>query len=281
MAAENTLNPATPNTIVLIHGLWMTPLSWEHWIDRYEARGFRVLAPAWPGMDGDIDELRRNPSVIEHLGIQEIVDHYAAIIRELDRPPIIMGHSFGGAFTQILLDRGLGAAGVAIDSAAVKGVLTLPWSTLKSGFPVLKSPANNHRAVALSLEEFRYAFTNTLSEEESRAAYERYAVPGPGRVLFQAALANFNPRAATSVDFRNDDRAPLLFIAGEKDHLSPAALNESNARRYLQSKALTVYEEFPLRSHFTLGEQGWEQVADYALSWAIENAAVRRQPAAT
>jgi pimeloyl-ACP methyl ester carboxylesterase len=191
-----------------------------------------------------------------------------------------MGHSFGGAFTQILLDRGLGAAGVAIDSAAVKGVLRLPWSSLKSGFPVLKSPANNNRAVALSLEEFRYAFANTLSEEESRAAYERYAVPGPGRVLFQAALANVNPHAATSVDFRND-RAPLLFIAGGKDHLSPAALNESNARHYLKSKAVTVYEEFPLRSHFTLGEKGWEQVADYALTWAIENAAVRLQPATT
>jgi pimeloyl-ACP methyl ester carboxylesterase len=259
----------------------MTPLSWEHWIDRYEARGFRVLAPAWPGMDGDIDELRRDPSGIEHLGIQEIVDHYAAIIRELNCPLIIMGHSFGGAFTQILLDRGLGAAGVAIDSAAVKGILTLPWSTLKSGFPVLKSPANNNRAVALSLEEFGYAFTNTLSEEESWAAYERYAVPGPGRVLFQAALANFNPRAATSVDFHNDDRAPLLFIAGGKDHVSPATINESNARRYLESKAVTVYEEFPLRSHFTLGEKGWEQVADYALTWAIENAAVRPQPAPT
>jgi pimeloyl-ACP methyl ester carboxylesterase len=281
MTVENTPNPATPNTIVLIHGLWMTPLSWEHWIDRYEACGFRVLAPAWPGMDGDIDEVRRDPSGIERLGIQEIVDCYDAIIRELDRPPIIMGHSFGGAFTQILLDRGLGVAGVAIGSAAVKGVLTLPWSTLKSAFPVLKSPANNHRAVALSLEEFRYAFTNTLSEEESQAAYERYAVPGPGRVLFQAALANFNPRATTSIDFHNDDRAPLLFIAGGKDHVSPAALNESNAKRYRKSKAVTVYEEFPLRSHFTLGEEGWEQVADYALTWAVENAAVRQQPATT
>jgi pimeloyl-ACP methyl ester carboxylesterase len=139
MTAENTANSAAPNTIVLIHGLWMTPLSWEHWIDRYEARGFRVLALAWPGMDGDIDELRSDPSSIEHLGIQEIVDHYAAIIRELDRPPIVMGHSFGGAFTQILLDRSLDAAGVTIDSAAVQGVLRLPWSTLKSGFPVLKS----------------------------------------------------------------------------------------------------------------------------------------------
>jgi pimeloyl-ACP methyl ester carboxylesterase len=253
----------------------MTPLSWEHWIDRYEARGFRVLAPAWPGMDGDIDELRRDPSSIEHLGIQEIVDHYDAIIRKLDRPPIIMGHSFGGAFTQILLDRGLGAAGVAIDSAAVKGILTLPWSTLKSALPVLKSPANNHKAVALSFDEFRYAFTNTLSEEESRAAYERYAVPGSGRALFQAALANFNPHATTKVDFHNDHRAPLLLIAGGKDHLSPAAINESNARHYRKSAAITTYEEFPLRSHFTLGEEGWEKVADYALAWAVENAATR------
>jgi pimeloyl-ACP methyl ester carboxylesterase len=251
----------------------MTPLSWEHWIDRYENRGFRVLAPAWPGMDDDIDELRRDPSDIEHLGIQEIVDHYDVIIRELNTEPIIMGHSFGGAFTQILLDRGLGAAGVAIDSAAVKGVLTLPWSTLKSGFPVLRNPANNHKAVALSFDEFRYAFTNTLSEEESKAAYERYAVPGPGRVLFQAALANFNPHATTSVDFHNDERAPLLLIAGGKDHVSPAAINESNARLYRKSKAVTVYEEFPLRSHFTLGEEGWQQVADYALNWAVENAA--------
>ncbi len=281
MTDENILNPATPNYIVLIHGLWMTPLSWEHWIDRYEARGFRVLAPAWPGMAWDTDELRRDPSGIKYLGIQEIVDHYDAIIRGLDRPPIIMGHSFGGAFTQILLDRGLGAAGVAIDSAAVKGVLTLPWSTLKSVFPVLKNPANYRKAVALSFEEFRYAFTNTLSEEESHAAYERYAVPGPGRVLFQAALANFNSRATTSVDFHNDDRAPLLFIAGGKDHVSPAAINEENARHYHKSEAVTVYEEFPLRSHFTLGEEGWEQVADYALSWAVENAVVRQQPATT
>jgi pimeloyl-ACP methyl ester carboxylesterase len=275
MTAENPPNPTSPDTIVLIHGLWMTPLSWEHWIDRYEGRGFRVLAPAWPGMGGDIDELRRDPSDIEHLGIQEIVDHYDAIIRKLDRPPIIMGHSFGGTFTQILLDRGLGAAGVAIDSAAVKGVLTLPWSTLKSALPVLKSPANNHKAVALSFDEFRYAFTNTLSEEESRAAYERYAVPGPGRVLFQAALANFNPHATTKVDFHNDHRAPLLLIAGGKDHLSPAAINESNARHYRKSAAITTYEEFPLRSHFTLGEEGWEKVADYALAWAVENAVTR------
>src|SRR3954470_1827559 len=208
-------NPSLP--IVLIHGLRMTPRSWEHWVDRYEHRGHRVLAPAWPGLEGDLAGLREDPSPIEELGIAEIVDHYDAIIRELDTPPIIMGHSFGGAFTEILLDRGLGAAGVAIDAAAVKGITALPFSELRSGFPVLKNPANYGRAVPLTEGEFRYAFGNTLPAEVSRAAFERYAVPGPGRVLFQGALANFNPHAATRVDFGNPDRAPLLLIAGGAD----------------------------------------------------------------
>ena len=153
-----------------------------------------MIAPTWPGMEGDVEQLRADTSAIDDLGIAEIVDSYEAIIRELDRPPIIMGHSFGGAFTQILLDRGLGAAGVAIDSARVRGITKLPFSTLESGFPILKNPANKHRAVPLTSEEFHYAFTNTMSDEESRAAYERYAVPGPGRVLFEGAFANFNPR---------------------------------------------------------------------------------------
>lgn len=260
-------------TIVLIHGLWMTPLSWEHWIDRYSTQGYRVLAPAWPGMDGDIDELRRDPSALEHLGVEEIVGHYEGIIRELDSPPIIMGHSFGGAFTQILLDRGLGSAGVAIDSAPVKGILTLPLSTLKASFPALKNPTNTHKAVALTANEFHYAFTNTLSEDESLTVYERYAVPGPGRVLFQAGLANFNPHATTKVDFGNDERAPLLIIAGGADHVSPDSVNESTAKHHSKSKAITDYKEFPGRSHYTLGQDGWEEVADYALDWAVSHAA--------
>jgi pimeloyl-ACP methyl ester carboxylesterase len=263
---------STNRPIVLIHGLWMTPLSWEHWVERYERRGHTVLAPAWPGMEGDIDELRRDPSRVAHLGVAEIVDHYEQVIRALDTPPIIMGHSFGGLFTQLLLDRGLGAAGVAIDSAAARGVFTLPPPELRSAFPVLKSPLNNHRAVALSPEEFHYAFTNTLSDEESQRAYERYAVPGPGRVLFQAALANFNPRAATHVDYRNDDRAPLLFIAGGEDHVIPAKVNEANAKHYRHSRAITDFKEFPGRVHFTIGQPGWEEVADYALDWAMEHA---------
>ncbi len=265
--------PTSPGTIVLIHGLWMTPLSWEHWIDRYTARGYRVLAPAWPGMDVDIEQLRADTSAVDHLGIEEIVDHYDEIIRGLDDPPIVMGHSFGGAFTEVLLDRGLGAAGVGIDAAGVKGITKLPFSELKSGFPILKNPANVHHAVPLTFEEFHYAFTNTMSKDEARPAYERYAVPGPGRVLFQGAFANFNPRTPLQVDFRKDDRAPLLLIAGGSDHTVPAVVDESMAKHYGKSKAITEYKLFPDRSHFTVGEDGWEEVADYALDWAVEHAA--------
>jgi pimeloyl-ACP methyl ester carboxylesterase len=262
-----------PRTIVLIHGLWMSPLSWEHWIERYRARGYQVLAPAWPGMDVGVEQLRNDTSAIDTLGIGEILDSYETIIRDLDSAPIIMGHSFGGAFTEVLLDRGLGAAGVAIDAAGVRGITKLPFSTLKSGFPILKNPANKHHAVPLTLEEFRYAFTNTASEEESKAAFERYAIPGPGRVLWEGAFANFNPRTPLQVDFANEDRAPLLLIAGGSDHVVPPAVDQQAAKRFQRkSHALTDYKEFAGRSHFTVGEQGWEEVADYALDWASEHA---------
>lgn len=260
-------------TIVLIHGLWMTALSWENWVKRYAERGFHVVAQSWPGMDIDIDDLRRNPDPIATLGVTEVVDHYEQIIRGLDQPPIIIGHSFGGLMTQILLDRGLGAAGVAIAPAPVKGILFLPFSTLKVSLPVLANPANNHRAVPLTPEQFHYAFTNNMSEEESLTVYNRYAVPGPDHVLFQAALANFNPHAATAVDFANNTRAPLLLIAGGRDHVSPASVVKANFNLYRKSSAVTEYKEFPERTHFTLGQPGWEQVADYALDWALRNSA--------
>ena len=265
--------PQRPNSVVLINGLWMTALSWENWVKRYTDKGFRVIAKSWPGMDIDINELRRNPASIATLGITEIVDHYEKIIRGLDSAPIIIGHSFGGLVTQILIDRGLGAAGVAIAPAPVKGIIFLPFSTLKVSFPALSNPANNHRALPLSPEQFHYAFTNNLSEEESLAVYNRYAVPGPDHVLFQAAFANFNPYAATAVDFQNDDRAPLLLVSGGKDHVSPASVVEANFKLYRKTKAVTEYKEFPERTHYTLGQKGWEEVADYALEWALTHSA--------
>ena len=191
-----------------------------------------------------------------------------------------MGHSFGGLITQVLLDRGLGAAGVAIDPAPIKGILdAAAGRRCASASPALRNPANRHRAVALTAEQFHYAFTNTLTEEESRAVYERYAVPGPGRPLFQAGLANFNPHAATKVDFRNDERAPLLLIAGGKDHIVPAsvdagATSSSTATRRRSPSSRSSRS----RSHFTVGQDGWEEVADYALDWASEKAAALAVP---
>jgi pimeloyl-ACP methyl ester carboxylesterase len=273
--ARNTFDSAAPDTIVLIHGLWMTPLSWEHWIERYSNRGYRVIAPSWPGIDGDIAQLRRDPSPIARLDAGEIVDHYHRIIRQLVSPPIIMGHSFGGAFVQLLLDRGLGAVGVAIDSAPVKGVLGLPFSAIRSAWPILRNPANLNKAVGLTAKQFHYAFTNTLSEDESAKVYERYHVPGAGRVLFQGALANVGSRTVFRVDFSRAKRAPLLFIAGGSDHVVPAWINKSNAAHYRKSKAITGYKQFPGRSHYTLGQEGWEAVADYALNWAAKNATAR------
>jgi pimeloyl-ACP methyl ester carboxylesterase len=271
MPAMSTTSPA--NTIVLVHGLWVTPLSWEHWIARYEAAGHRVLAPAWPGFDRDIDDVRRDTTPYEGLGITEIADHYDAVIRALDSPPIVMGHSFGGLVTQILLDRGLGAAGVAIHPAGPKGILALPLSTFRVVWPVLSNPANKGKAKALTAKQFHYAFGNTLSEQESNAVYERYAVPGPGRPLFQAGLANFNPKAASKVNFGNDTRAPLLIMGGSVDHVVPAKTTRTNFKLYHKSKAISEYKEFPGRSHFTVGQDGWEEVADYAVNWATSHSA--------
>lgn len=267
--------PDKSHPIVLIHGLWMTALCWENWIKRYRANGRRVIASSWPGMDTSIEELRRDPSPIANLGITEIVAHYENLIRELDSAPIIIGHSFGGLITQILLDRGLGAAGVAIAPAPVKGIVFLPFSTLKVSFPALSNPANNHRAVPLTPDQFHYAFTNNMSAEESSEVYDRYAVPGPDHVLFQAAFANFNPHAATAVNFENIERAPLLLLSGGIDHVSPASVVEANFRLYRRSSAITEYREFPGRTHYTLGQDGWEEVADYALSWSESNAGKR------
>jgi alpha-beta hydrolase superfamily lysophospholipase len=232
-------------------------------------------------MQEDVEEVRRDPSALSGLGVTEITDHYAEIIRGLDRPPIIMGHSFGGLVTELLLDRGLGAAGVALSPAPVKGVLRLPLVQLRSAFPVLENPANRNLTVELNPKQFHYAFTNTMTDEQSQAAYDRYEVPGPGRVIFQAAFANFNPGAATKADFHKDDRAPLLIIGNGDDHTVPASVSREAAKRLGKSRAIVEYKEFPGRPHFTAGAPGWEAVADYALEWALRHAggpAASREP---
>jgi pimeloyl-ACP methyl ester carboxylesterase len=264
----------TPDTIVLIHGLWMTPRCWERWVPYYEKQGYRVLAPAYPGFEVEVEALRADPSPIAKLTVPDTVAHLERIIDGLDRPPIIMGHSFGGTLTQLLLARGRGAAGVVIDSAPTEGVLVNPPSQIKSLFPILKNPANHAKAVGFTPEQFHYAFTNTLSDAESAKVYDRYHIAAPASwVWAYGVFANLKPgRQETWVDYRKADRAPLLFIAGGADNIMPASVNRSNAKHY-KSDAVTDYKEFAGRSHYTIGEDGWEEIADYALSWALEHTA--------
>jgi pimeloyl-ACP methyl ester carboxylesterase len=263
----------TPDTIVLIHGFWVTPRSWEQWIERYESRGYKVIAPAYPGFEAEVEALNADTSPIEALTVPAIVEHLEAVVGGLDQPPILMGHSAGGVFTQVLLDHGFGAAGVAINSAPTEGVARVPLSQIKATFPVLKNPANRHKAVGFTPEQWHYAFANTFSDDESLALYERYHVPASGAVFWGSALANIHPGKDDSyVNYKNDGRAPLLFISGSDDHLMPPSIQRSNAKHY-KSDTLTEVVEFE-GPHLLPAAPGWEKVADYALSWATEHAVV-------
>jgi alpha-beta hydrolase superfamily lysophospholipase len=244
-------------TIVLINGLWMTALSWELWVKHYSEKGYWVVAKSWPGIDGDIERLRRDPSSFASLGLNEVVDRYEQIIRKLETPPVIIGHGVGGLITQILLDRGWGAAGVAIASAPAKGVLRSVFGSLKLAL----------KASSLTPQQFHRDFANTLDEAPSIAAFERYVVPAPSRILRQVALANFSPDAPTTVRFHNDSRAPLLLIAGGEDRIVSNSMVKANFDSYRESKAETDYKEFQDQTHFSILRE--TKVADYALGWAL------------
>ena len=267
---------STPDTIVLIHGFWVTPRSWEHWKARYEANGFTVHTPAYPGFEVEVEALREDPTPIADLTLEAIVSHLEAFLDTLDTAPIIMGHSAGGAFTQVVMDHGYGAAGVVLNSAPTEGVRATPWSQLRSVFPVLKNPANHHRAVGFDAEQWRYAFTNTYTEEESAAFYERYHIPASGRVLFDSVLANFQPgHQGAWVDFKNADRAPLLFLSGSEDHIMPPSVQASNVKHYKGAGTVTEHETYEGRPHLMVAGPGWEEIADHALEWALSHAVQR------
>ncbi len=263
---------AKPDTIVLIHGFWVTPRSWEHWITHYETKGFRVLAPGYPGFEVEVDELNADPTPIEKLEVSEVINSLEELIRGLDTAPILIGHSAGGVFTQILLDHGYGACGVAINSAPTQGVAVTPLSQLRATFPILRNPANRHKAVGLTYDQWRYTFTNTFPEDQAKATYERYHIPASGHVFWGSALANIHPgHADTYVDYRNPERPPLLFISGGEDHLMPPKVQASNAKHYKAPGTVTEHVTIPGRSHLMPAQDGWEDVADQALTWALDH----------
>ncbi|RYG75271.1 alpha/beta hydrolase [bacterium] len=269
--SDSTASSTSPDTIVLVHGLWMTPRSWENWIKYFSEKGYKVITPAYPGFEIEVEALRANPSVIESSTVPNVVKHLEEVVGALDKPPILIGHSFGGTLVQILLDHGFGAAGVVIDSAPTEGVLLNPVSQIKSLFPILSHPGERNHTAPFTADQFHYAFTNTMPADEAAFVYERYYIPAPANFVWGAVLSNITPgHQATYVDYHNDDRAPLLFIAGSEDNIMPPSVNKSNMHHY-KSKAVIDYHEFPGRCHFICGQQGWEEVADYALDWALKN----------
>jgi pimeloyl-ACP methyl ester carboxylesterase len=267
--------------MILIHGAWLSARSWENYVSYFTGLGYDVFTPEWPRKDGDVEELREDTSELAGLGVGEIVDHYDALIRALPEPPVLIGHSFGGLFVQLLLDRGLGRAGVAIDPASPKGVLRVALSSLKAAGPAINHPSSRHGVVALTGEQFNYGFTNTFEPAAAAAAFERCAVPETGRIFFEAGFSNFALRSPLAIDFDKSDRAPLLFIAGDQDHTIPAGTVQSNFEKFKHSGARTDLLEFAGRSQLHMVQDGWQEIAAAIASWLAEvDAPVVEAPAA-
>jgi len=253
--------------VVFVHGLWLLPSSWDRWAKLFEDNGYVALTPGWPDDPETVEEAAEHPEVFAGKSIGQVADHFETIIRGLDRKPAIIGHSTGGLLTQILAGRGLAAVSVAIDPAPFRGVLPLPFSTLKSSSPVLRNPANRARAVPLTYDQFRYGFANAVSDEEARQLYEEFAVPASGKSLWQAALANLNPWTEDKVDTRNPDRGPLLLISGERDHTVPPAIVNASYRQQQDNEGVTEIETIPGRGHALIIDNGWRDVAEKALAF--------------
>jgi non-heme chloroperoxidase len=253
--------------VVFVHGLWLLPSSWDRWASVFEETGFVALAPGWPDDPDTVREANANPEVFAHKSVGQVADHFDEIIRGLHKKPAIIGHSFGGLLVQMLAGRGLASATVAIDPAPFRGVLPLPFSALKSAWPVLGNPANRNRAIPLTFEQFRFGFANAVGEVEARELYETFAVPASGIPLFQAATANLNPWTEAKVDTDNRQRGPMLIISGEKDNTVPRAIAYASFERQKLNKNLTEFVEMPNRGHALVIDSGWREVADTALAF--------------
>jgi len=260
-------NATTRTPVVFVHGLWLLPSSWDRWAALFEEAGYTAVTAGWPDDPQTVEEANAHPEVFAGKTIGQIADHIDQLIRQLDRKPAVIGHSFGGLLTQILAGRGLSAASVAIDPAPFRGVLPLPISALRSAAPVLGNPANIHRAVPLTYEQFRYAFANAVSEQEAHELYETYAVPGSGAPIFQAGTANLNPWTEAKVDTRNPERGPLLIISGEKDHTVPHSIAHAAYMHQAGNAGVTDFTEILGRGHALTIDSGWQEVADVALAF--------------
>jgi pimeloyl-ACP methyl ester carboxylesterase len=257
--------PSVP--VVFIHGLWIHSAAWQPWLELFRSAGYDPTAPGWPGDSDSVEQTRKNAAAVADQGLDDITSAYLDVIRDLPARPIVIGHSFGGLIAQKLLSGGAAAAAIAIDPGQIKGVKPLPFAQIRSGLPVLSKPGNRKRAIALTRKQFRYGFGNAISESESGDLFNQWAIPGPGKPLFEASAANFKKSSPAAVDTRRRDRGPLLIIAGGQDHTVPEVVARAAYKLYAGSGAVTDYHVFPDRGHSLVLDHGWREVADLTLSW--------------
>jgi pimeloyl-ACP methyl ester carboxylesterase len=260
-------NSSGRTPVVFIHGLWLLPSSWDRWVGLFEENGYAGLTPDWPDDPGTVEVARAEPEVLAKKTLKQVADHTAEVIGGLDRKPAVMGHSTGGLLTYMIADRGLSAASVAIDPGPFRGVLPLPFSSLKSAAPVLRNPFNRGRAITLTLDQFKYGWANALDDEEAKRLYDEFHVAAPGVALMQMANANLNPFTEAKVDPKNPERGPLLILDGEKDHTVPWAIANAAYKRQRRNESVTEIERVPNRGHSLTIDSGWREVAEKALNF--------------
>ncbi|MES2593466.1 MAG: alpha/beta hydrolase [Bacteroidota bacterium] len=252
--------PSEVKTIVLIHGLFQNPLGWTEWKKYFEAQGYTCHTPAYPYHDGVPSDLRKHiDPKLGTLTFGQVIDSLAAFIDKLPEKPILIGHSMGGLAVQKLIAMDKGVAGVCIDSAPPKGIISLKWSFLKANLPTI-NPFKGDSVCLPTVKWFQYAFCNTMTMEQTEMAYNQFVVPESRNI----------PRSSTKedgyIDFKRP-HSPLLFIAGEKDNIIPSSLNKKNYSAYLDPNSKKEFKEFPGRTHYICGQQNWQEVAEYILGW--------------
>jgi non-heme chloroperoxidase len=253
--------------VVFIHGLWLLASSWDGWKELFAESGFASIAAQWPDDPESVSEAKAHPEVFAHKTVGQVADHIGEVIAGLKQKPVVVGHSFGGLLAQIVAGRGLSRTSVAIDPGPFRGVLPLPFSALKAASPVIANPLNRGRAVPLTLGQFRFAFANAVSEDEAKELYEKYAVPGSGVPLFQAAFANINPWTEAKVNWRTSNRGPLLIIDGEKDNTLPLSMARAAYKLQKKNSGVTEFATIPNRGHSLVIDSGWREVATVTLNF--------------
>jgi len=248
------------NTIVFIHGLFVNPKSWNEWKTYFEAKGYTCYAPANPSHEGNPTDLRKNIDPdLGHVNFEDVVNNIVKFIDTLPEKPIVIGHSLAGLVVQKIIEMDKAVAGVCIDGAAPQGIITTEWSFWKSNFPVINYLKGN--SVFMPTKEwFHYTFCNTMSRAESDRVFDAFVVP-ESRNIPRGTLKGF-----ARVDFKKPHH-PLLFIAGEKDHIVPASLNKKNFKAYKDANSIREFKEFAGRGHYICGEKNWQEVAGFVLDW--------------